>query len=277
MRRTISLQMWLLAAFLTLVSVSTVPAAGSGVQDAAGFFSNDARAMAEQQIAALTRQFGKDLRVETYASIPPELAAQYAPEKKEAFFASWAYQRGKAAGVDGVIVLISKEPAFLQVAVGERTQQQAFTLANRDHLRDILLTAFRQKRFDDGLLQATTYYGTTLQANLGTHGTSTHPSVTSPSGPSPSPQAPQPGPRSTLSVGRLLFWGVLILVGLGLFAWLFRRPRGGPREYRNRPSGYGYPTSDSRYGDRYGSGWGGGFGRGFGGGILGGLLVPLHS
>src|SRR5262245_35356541 len=96
---------------------------------------------------------GKDLRLETYAHIPTDRADQYVPEKRHEFFATWAYQRAKALGLDGVIVLICKDPAFLQVEVGERTKQRAFTLANRDHLRDLLVTAFRQRHFDDGLRQ----------------------------------------------------------------------------------------------------------------------------
>jgi uncharacterized membrane protein YgcG len=270
--RTRQIGLLAVAIAVVLISLRMAQATGAGIQDAAGFFSKDAIATAEQQIAAIHSKFGKDLRVETYASIPQDRAAQYAPEKRHEFFATWAYQRAKAVGLDGVIVLICKDPSFLQVEVGDRTKQQAFTLVNRDHMRDLMVTAFRQRHFDDGLRQAVTYYGQTLQANLGEPGTGVRPSL-------PAPQEPMP---RVPQVNRNLFWiiGILVAVGLGL-GWLLRRQRGpgedrsipsgpgySPYDYRSAPPGVGYPPPDSRYG----GGGGGGFGRGFGAGILGGLL-----
>src|SRR5262244_2411586 len=112
-----------LAVAVVLISLRLAHATGAGIQDAAGFFSKDAIATAEHQITAIHQKFGKDLRVETYAHIPTDRADQYVPEKRHEFFATWAYQRAKALGLDGVIVLICKDPAFLQVEVGERTKQ----------------------------------------------------------------------------------------------------------------------------------------------------------
>jgi uncharacterized membrane protein YgcG len=262
----------LLAVAVVLISLRLAHAMGAGIQDAAGFFSKDAIATAEQQITAIHQKFGKDLRVETYAHIPTDRADQYVPEKRHEFFATWAYQRAKALGLDGVIVLICKDPAFLQVEVGERTKQRAFTLANRDHLRELLVTAFRQRQSDDGLRQVVAYYGQTLHANLGAASTGARPSL-----PAPQeflPRVPQ-GNRN-------LFWLIGILVAVGLcLGWVLRRRSGpgeersfppssgyAPSEYRSAPPGVGYPPPDARYG----SGGGGGFGRGFGAGILGGLL-----
>ena len=262
----------ILAVAVVLISLRLAHATGAGIQDAAGFFSKDAIATAEQQITAIHQKFGKDLRVETYVRIPTDRADQYVPEKRHEFFATWAYQRAKALGLDGVIVLICKDPAFLQVEVGDHTKQRAFTLANRDHLRDLLVTAFRQRQFDDGIRQVVAYYGQTLHANLGAASTGARPSL-----PAPQeflPRVPQ-GNRN-------LFWLIGILVAVGLcLGWVLRRRSGpgeersippssgyAPSEYRSALPGMGYPPPDSRYG----SGWGGGFGRGFGAGILGGLL-----
>jgi uncharacterized membrane protein YgcG len=272
--RTLWTGLWAVA--VVLVSLSLVQATGAGMQDAAGFFSQETIAVAEQQIATIHQDFGKDLRVETYASLPPDRADQYAPEKRTEFFATWAYQRAKALGVDGVIVLICKDPAFLQVEVGDHTKQRAFTLANRDHLRDLLITAFKQRQFDDGLRQVITYYERTLRANLGASGPGARPSSAPAPGLPASSSAPQESPRSTPQVPSSFFW----LVGLGLWVVFRRRNRSGayegtqsdarytPYEYRGASPGMGYPPPDYRYGN----GWGGGFGRGFGGGILGGLL-----
>ena len=97
----------LVAVAAVLVSISIAQATGAGIQDAAGFFGPEAIATAEQQIATIHQKFSKDLRVETYARLPPDRANQYAPEKRTEFFATWAYQRAKALGLDGVMVLIA--------------------------------------------------------------------------------------------------------------------------------------------------------------------------
>jgi uncharacterized membrane protein YgcG len=281
MHETRTLHLWLLAVAVVLVSISMARATGAGIQDAAGFFSTEAITTAEQQIAAIHKKFGKGLRVETYANIPTDRTDQYTPEKRTEFFAAWAYQRAKAIGLDGVIVLICKDPTFLQVEVGDRTQQHAFTLANRDHMRDLLVTAFKQRHFDDGLQQAVTYYGTSLQANLGEPGTGARPSVAPAPGGRPSMPAAQESPPSTPQINHSLLWliGIVVVGGVGLWWLLRRRSRPGayggaqpssgypPDDYRGAQPGMGYPPPDYRYG-----GGGGGFGRGFGGGILGGLL-----
>lgn len=272
----------LLAVAVMLVSIRMAQATGAGIQDAAGFFSQDAIATAEQQIATIHKKFGKDLRVETYASLPRDRADQYTAEKRNAFFATWAYQRAKAIGLDGVIVLICKDPAFLQVEVGDRTKQQAFTLANRDHMRDLFVTAFKQRQFDDGLRQAVTYYGKTLQAHLGEPGTASRPSVAPAPEGRPAMPVPQESSPSTSQGNRSLFWLIGILVVVGVCLWMFFRRRSVPGEYRGAQSNAGYAPYDYRGAPsgmgysppdyRYGGGSGGGFGRGFGGGILGGLL-----
>ena len=84
--RTSWIGVWAVA--VVLVSISMAQATGAGIQDAARFFSQEAIATAEQQIAAIHKKFGKDLRVETYASLPTDRADQYTPEKRNEFFAT---------------------------------------------------------------------------------------------------------------------------------------------------------------------------------------------
>jgi uncharacterized membrane protein YgcG len=156
MHQTKILWRGVVAIAVVLVSVCMVHATGAGIQDTARFFSPEAVATAEQQIAAIQRTFGKDLRVETYATIPPDRVDQSTPAQRQTFFATWAYQRAKAVGLEGVMILMCQDPAFLQVEVGDRTQHQAFTRAHRDQMRDLLVTAFKQRHFDDGLRQAVT-------------------------------------------------------------------------------------------------------------------------
>jgi hypothetical protein len=64
-------------------------------------------------------------------------------------------------------VLITKQPSHLHVAVGDKTRQRAFTLKDRDGLRDQLITSFKQKQFDQGLLSAVRTFRDTVSSNLG--------------------------------------------------------------------------------------------------------------
>src|SRR4051812_31067271 len=101
-----------LAALILMLTPAFARAAagGSGIVDEGQFFSADTIAKADQQIADIKRQFGKDLRVETYPQIPPDLAGQYSADRKDAFYVQWAQRQGRQANVDGVIVLITREP-----------------------------------------------------------------------------------------------------------------------------------------------------------------------
>src|SRR5688500_3175352 len=106
---------------LTLLAVATVGfttadahgASAAGVFDEAGFFSPDAVAKANQAIQAARSKHNKDLRIETYAQIPADRASRYAPAERERFYSQWADERGKAAGVDGVMVIATRDPSYL--------------------------------------------------------------------------------------------------------------------------------------------------------------------
>ena len=74
MHQARTLQTGLVAVAVVLVAFSIAQALGAGIHDAAGFFSTETVATAEQQIAAIRTKFGKDLRVETYAHIPTDRA-----------------------------------------------------------------------------------------------------------------------------------------------------------------------------------------------------------
>jgi hypothetical protein len=249
-----------LVAVLVLAPASLAFAAGAQVVDNAGFFSSDAVSKANQELAAIHDKYGKDLRVETYATIPEDLRDKYTPDQKAKFYSAWAYKQAKAAGVDGAIVLITRDPSYLQVDVGEATRKQAFTLEDRNRLRDSMLRDFKAKRYDEGLLGAVD----TFRSSLETH------RAAAPAGSVTHSRPVSPG----FSMGKVLFWGALIFLGLMFVRWMIGRRTSGYANYQNpnQPD----PGQDPRNygGSGYGGGGygGGGFGRGLGGGILGGLL-----
>jgi uncharacterized membrane protein YgcG len=257
---------------LILLYASSVLAAPGEVVDEGGFFSPNAVATANQQLSQIKQQHGLDLRIETYPSIPSELRSQYDPQRRAQFFSAWGYQRAKAAGMTGgAIVLITRDPSYLQVVVGESTRRQTFTQADRDRLRDTMLASFKQKRYDEGLVKGIDAFRQAVSSTEQTRAAS--PAAPSASGPRSASESPSaiPTPRQpSFSFGKLLFWGALILIGLFLLRRMFaRRATQYPAGSTMNPQGQQDPYNNQGYGA---PGAGGGFGRGFGGGILGGLL-----
>ena len=282
---------------MSLAFVSAGPAAMAAtatVVDDAGFFSADAVATANEQLAEVERKTRTQLRIETHDQIPPEMRGSYDHARRAEFFADWARQRGRESGVVGAIVLINREPAYVQVLPGQQvTRSGVFTAADRDRMRDLLVGAFQAKNYDQGLLKAVELWREKLLSSSAAaaapraSGSTPEPyrfpgesDAGRADAPSPTATpAPAPAPvqhRRGIGFGTILFWAVLIFGGL----WLLRRLLGARRQFQ-RP-GDGQPRYDPRtgapmdpnYDPRYGGGGygGGAFGRGVGGGILGGLL-----
>ncbi|HYO07650.1 MAG TPA: TPM domain-containing protein, partial [Tepidisphaeraceae bacterium] len=155
----------ILAAGALLAAVAPARALGATAQvvDNGQFFSPDAVSRANRRLADVERQTGRSLRVETYAEIPADLRAAYSPDQRARFFADWAQQRARAVKLTGAMVLVCREPANISVEVGRQTVESgAFTLADRDRLLKPMAQAFREKRFDDGLIGAVETWATTV-------------------------------------------------------------------------------------------------------------------
>jgi uncharacterized membrane protein YgcG len=140
-----------------LVLASSVPAWAvvPEVQDGAGFFKPEAIAKANDELADIGKRFRKDLLIETYATVPADKVEAVKAMDKEGrakYFAEWANSRAKRRRVEGIYVLISKDPGHIQVEVGKQTEKSTFTIEDRNKLREILIDAFQKKEFDRGLL-----------------------------------------------------------------------------------------------------------------------------
>lgn len=150
-----------------LAAAGPAGAVSPEVKDQANFFSADAVKRANEVIKEIRQRHKKDLLVETHLK-PPEGREPGADAKaRERFFTDWAVDRARTAGVDGVYVLICKEPSYLRIAVGNETRKKAFTDADRDRLGRLLLERFKKREFDEGLLEAVRSVQATLHANVG--------------------------------------------------------------------------------------------------------------
>jgi uncharacterized membrane protein YgcG len=145
-------------------------AMNSVIRDDGEFFSAEAKAKANEEIAAIRKKFNKDLIIETYATAPdfPQDATE--TQKKE-YFEKWAGARDKAVGTDGIFVLICRQPAYVQAGVNLGTQRLGFSIQDRNKLRDILIAGFKDKKYDSALIDATSYVSTTLARGPGANQT----------------------------------------------------------------------------------------------------------
>jgi hypothetical protein len=143
-----------LAVWLTFVV--RLGAVAPEIKDDGKFFSAEAIKKANEQIREICRKFDKDLLIETYPTPPAgdlDKVKNLSREERTKYFRKWAEERVKERVVNGVYVLICKDPTFLYVDVTSKAQA-VFSVKNGLKVRDLLVAAFSEKRFDEGLAEA---------------------------------------------------------------------------------------------------------------------------
>jgi uncharacterized membrane protein YgcG len=156
-----------LSLFVLLACPHGAAAGMHQVWDEAHFFKLQTVEDVDQTLDDIRTRFGKDLMIETFASIPDDFKQQYQTDGKEKFFEGWTVTEARGLEVNGVIILITGEPSHLQVEVGVETRKKAFTLADRDELVEQLVAAFKQKEFDRGIFQAAQFVHDRMARNMG--------------------------------------------------------------------------------------------------------------
>src|SRR5580704_19442378 len=156
-----------LATAMTARSWAVVPE----VKDGAGFFTPGALTKANAQITEIQKKYRKDLLIETFPSVPADKADAFGKLDKQGrnrFFRDWAIERAKGERVEGIYILISKQPGHVQVEVGKNEQKKGFKVPeDSDRLSKILLQNFQKKEYDTGLLEAVQFVEQKLGENLG--------------------------------------------------------------------------------------------------------------
>jgi len=110
------------------------------VRDEAGFFTPQAVKRANEVIEEVERKYHKDLLIETVRHVPEgerKEATSTDPKAKSRFFAEWAVRRAREPRVNGIYVLITREPGHVEVAVGNHTRS-VFPDEERHKLAQIL-------------------------------------------------------------------------------------------------------------------------------------------
>jgi uncharacterized membrane protein YgcG len=230
--------------FILLVTLGWIGVAGAmaqpapAVRDGAELFD----AATESQVQAIAQQLKKehkkDLIIESFNGTPTTLKGQYTEANRLEFlrdyFRKWAGQRAGELKVEGVYVLICRQPRYLQVEVDGQTLKKAFTAEDRGHLRDQLSRSFKKDQYNDGLLQGAQYVKSAMDRHLRGAGI----------------------PVGTCATWALIAVGVIVL--FGLLRVLFAR-------HAATAAGQGPPAQDAAAG-------GGGFMRTMLGGLLGAAI-----
>lgn len=158
-----SMSLVLIVGLALIQRASAVP---PEVQDDASFFGSAAVSQANTRILEIKRLYKKDLHVETFLA-PPANFKDALKKNSNKTFADWAQSQATNGKIDGIYVLICKAPPHLEVVVDNASLKKAFPAKDRDKLRDLLLTHFKAKTFDDGLAAITSFTRDRLEQNIG--------------------------------------------------------------------------------------------------------------
>ncbi len=149
----------LLAVSLALVLAGSADAVAPEVRDDGKFFSADALKKADERIRDIYKKYDRDVLIETFASVPAaDLEKVKAMDAKERgdYFLAWAKDRVQKRAVNGVYILICKEPRYLRVGIVERDPHK-FPAGTAAQIDKVMVKHFAEMHFDEGLDAALTF------------------------------------------------------------------------------------------------------------------------
>jgi len=129
------------------------------IKDEAHLFSAETIKKATEELRDISKRFERDVVVETYPRVPAgdvNKVRDMNREERNKYFRDWASQRLRSEAINGALILICKEPTHLEVRFSERVRS-TFSDKDTQKLVDTLIARFREKKFDDGLLEAIRY------------------------------------------------------------------------------------------------------------------------
>lgn len=121
----------------------------------------------DQILSEIHEKFHKDLMIETFASIPDDFKPKYQEDGAQKFFENWANSEGATLQLNGIILLICRDPRHVQVGIGKATVQKAFTEADRDELLRTMMPLLHQNQYDEGILAGVRFVRDRIAKNFG--------------------------------------------------------------------------------------------------------------
>jgi tetratricopeptide (TPR) repeat protein len=126
------------------------------IKDEAKFFSPEAVQKANEEIRAIATKYKRQLVIETIPALPDDESAKVkamTAAEREKFFHEWTLKRAEKDKINGVYLLVCRNPTHLQVVVTPQART-VFNTEARDRLARLLLGKFREKKFDEALAEA---------------------------------------------------------------------------------------------------------------------------
>ncbi len=151
-----------------LIVIGRAAAVAPEIRDGGKFFGEEAVKKGNETIREIYKKYGKDVLIETFATVPPADIDKFKDmtnDEKKAYFRKWAIQRHDLAVVQGVYILVCKQPTKLEVLISPKTKATFDSKAYR-HLMELLINNFKEKRqeaFDKGLMAAVTFIKETFE------------------------------------------------------------------------------------------------------------------
>jgi hypothetical protein len=226
------------------------------VHDEAKLFSKEAIEQANKTIVKIKEKHGKDLFIETIES----------GEKDKDARAKWTKARFNDFGIDGIYIVISKDPSFFRDFVGDNTRSNGyFTTGNIEKMNEILKGGILKKdKRDEALIEVANYTLEVMNEHARAKGNTPQPKKNQPVAVAPVAAQNHP-PARDVDGEKLPDWVGYLCIGLAVLfvVWIvfaiIRAMTGAMGG-----GGYGYG----------GGGYGGG-GGGFLTGMLGGMFGAM--
>jgi hypothetical protein len=162
---------WPSALAVWLVLAGPVLGAGSGIHDDLKLFSPEAIAKAQHEIADLQHRARKDLYIETMARLSDARVKRFralrSDRDRHEFFRQLGEEQARAAKVDGVYVLLCREPAGHAVIVWPASNERVFPRGEQEKLHRLLTSIKRfDRNYDEVLLEAVGIVREAVMASL---------------------------------------------------------------------------------------------------------------
>ncbi|MFZ9822279.1 MAG: TPM domain-containing protein, partial [Gemmataceae bacterium] len=140
------------------------------VRDQGNFFSENARSEANRRILEIEQKFRKDFVIETFENLPED-ALKGVDTKDKAAMEKVYHQVGsrnfKSLRVNGIYLMVIKQPGHLHIEVGDSTQAKAFTNEDRRSLSNLMLDKLKAKNNDQALLDGVQFVYRAMESHAG--------------------------------------------------------------------------------------------------------------
>jgi hypothetical protein len=142
---------------VALIGPQSSRATAGEVKDRAGFFTAAEVTKANDAIDAIKHLYKREVMISTFETVPPDridTVKKMDRERRNLFFAAWARERMTLEENKDIYILICKDPAHIQIELGQEILDKVITLDDQRKLKELLVKDFREKKYDQGLLHA---------------------------------------------------------------------------------------------------------------------------